>query len=279
MNVIRLTIFILFFYSVGFSQNGTGKIVGKIEDRQSGKVIGRQTILLFLDDQQIASSKSNANGNFSFFGLESGNYSISIERDGYNPVNKSIRVNPNITTKIVINLKSIVEEPNNENRFVSTVSNDSRSKKSEKKNEEPKPTIMLISNTVESKPEISSPQVQEEVNVVVVPTEEMKSDETEILFYDAVEEMPEPVDGWPSLMKNIIYPENANRLNIQGTVYLQAYITTDGDVTNLTILKSVPALDLAAQEAVYKTKFKPGKIGNETVNAKITIPVPFKIRN
>lgn len=279
MNIIRLTIVFIFFFSTGLSQTGAGKIVGKIEDRQSGKVIGRQTILLFLNEQQIASSKSNANGNFSFFGLEAGNYSVSIEREGYYSVNKSIRVNSNITTKIVINLKSLADESNNENRVTSAVQSENSSKKTSTKSEEPKPNFVLTSNTKPTTPNNPSPPVQEEVNIVVVPAEELKSEEADILFYDAVEEMPQPVDGWPSLMKNIIYPENAHRLNIQGTVYLQAYITTEGDVTNLTILKSIPALDLAAQEAVYKTKFKPGKIGDETVNAKITIPVPFKIKN
>lgn len=275
--VISMVICLFVFIPVSAqNQTGTGKIIGKLEDSHSGKTLGRQTILLYSGDQLIASSKSNTNGNFSFFSLEQGNYIISVSRDGFASYNKTVRVNQNIITKLIIALKNAENEQQAIQKRAVSTSIVASPKKIVDVPKETKPQVSFVSNQTPVSSETKSEP--EEINIVVVPAEELKLDDTEILFYDAVEEMPEPVDGWASLMKNILYPSDAHRLNIQGTIYLQAYITTDGDVTNLTVLKSIPALDLAAQEAVYKTKFKPGKIGNETVNAKITIPVPFKIK-
>jgi len=97
-------------------------------------------------------------------------------------------------------------------------------------------------------------------------------------FYDIAEEMPEPVGGIRAIQSKIIYPEFAVRAEIQGKVYVLAYVDENGDVVNTEITKGVGGgLDEAALNAVKSTKFKPGKQRGRPVKVKITIPVIFKL--
>jgi len=53
------------------------------------------------------------------------------------------------------------------------------------------------------------------------------------------------------------YPFSALRSKIQGTVVIKAVLGTDGHVSDTTILKSIPALDEAANEAVRNWVYEP----------------------
>ncbi len=257
-------------------QNTNGKIVGKLIENNNSRAVPGETVLLFKGENQFASARSGAGGNFSFVSVESGDYSLKVTKSGYQSYSKKIRINPNFTSKIVVAL-----EPNQQDKESSFVQ-----RQEDRKNQEQKlkPENLMGSN---QKPEIklasasdsqSTLETKNQQPIVTEPEQIIIDANTEPIYYDAVEEMPEPVDGLSALMKNIEYPENALKLGIQGTVYLQAFISKDGEVTNILIMKSIPMLDLSAQEAVYKTKFKPGKIGGEIVDSKLTIPIPFKLK-
>jgi len=70
---------------------------------------------------------------------------------------------------------------------------------------------------------------------------------------------------------NPIYPEIAKRMSLAGTVKLQATVGPDGSVKNVQPLGGSPVLIQAAQDAIYKWKFAPGK--EET---KETIDIKFE---
>lgn len=101
---------------------------------------------------------------------------------------------------------------------------------------------------------------------------------TKDVYFAAVEEMPEPIGGMQAVQKHITYPELARKAGIQGRVFVRAYIDENGDVSKAEILKGIGAgCDEVSLEAVYKTKFNPGKQRGENVKVQVTIPIVFKL--
>jgi TonB family protein len=73
------------------------------------------------------------------------------------------------------------------------------------------------------------------------------------------------------------YPEVAKSLGLSGTVYLQLWIDEKGNVTNVTLIKSVhPILDKVAVTNAKKLKFSPALQGNKPVAVPLSFPVRFK---
>ena len=98
-------------------------------------------------------------------------------------------------------------------------------------------------------------------------------DPDEIFEFFAVSEKPE-------LIKHVkpIYPELAQRANIEGTVTLKLLINTKGNVEKTEILKSIPMLDEAAVKAAMQCKFKPAKQRDKFVKVWMSVPFKFYIR-
>ena len=69
-----------------------------------------------------------------------------------------------------------------------------------------------------------------------------------------------------------IYPEDAKREGIEGTVILEATIEETGLVSGVKILRSVPKLDQAAIDAVKQWQFEP-----QTVPKVMTMTVRFAL--
>ena len=75
-----------------------------------------------------------------------------------------------------------------------------------------------------------------------------------------------------------IYPPLAQHMNVQGSVVLQAVISTDGVIQNLQILKGPAILARAAEQAVREWRFKPIVQNGQAVESKATITVNFTIK-
>lgn len=107
-----------------------------------------------------------------------------------------------------------------------------------------------------------------------IPTK-AKDDST---YYIAVEEMPEPIGGIKAIMENITYPEEAEEKNIQGKVYVLAYINEEGLVDKANVIKGIdPLLDNAAVDAVKKVKFTIARQDGKPVKVEVAIPIIFKL--
>lgn len=101
--------------------------------------------------------------------------------------------------------------------------------------------------------------------------------EDDEVYFVAVEELPEPVGGLAALA--VVYPEIAKRAGVEGTVYVEAFVDETGNVTRTAIVKGIGAgCDEAAQAAVMKTKFKPGKQRGKPVKVKMSIPIRFRLQ-
>ncbi len=94
-----------------------------------------------------------------------------------------------------------------------------------------------------------------------------------------VDECPEPVGGMVKLLENVVIPPTAKRLGIQGEVIVRAEIDEMGFVINTEVIKGIGfGCDEAAEIAVLKTAFIPGKNFGVNVksNANIVVPVASK---
>ena len=74
-----------------------------------------------------------------------------------------------------------------------------------------------------------------------------------------------------------VYPPSAIRLDQQGTVLVQAKISTAGDVIEMSVHQSSghPLLDAAALAAVRRWAFVPATRNNQPVEAWVRVPVHF----
>jgi TonB family protein len=96
--------------------------------------------------------------------------------------------------------------------------------------------------------------------------------EGDLLPLNQVDIPPEPIKKvYPE------YPSVARRMNIQGTVIINALISEKGDVISTAIIRGIEGpfkLNEAAQKAVQKWKFKPAMKGSKAV--KVWKPIAIK---
>ncbi len=98
------------------------------------------------------------------------------------------------------------------------------------------------------------------------------------VYFVAVEEMPEPVGGVKTVQKNVTYPDLARRAGIQGRVFVKTFIDEKGNVVKTEIIKGIGGgCDEAAQTAVEKAKFVPGKQRGVPVKTQVVMPILFQL--
>jgi protein TonB len=75
-----------------------------------------------------------------------------------------------------------------------------------------------------------------------------------------------------------VYPQLARLAHVEGVVILEAVIGDDGAVRDVRVLRSIPLLDEAAEEAVRQWRFTPTLLNGEPVPVVMTVTVAFKLR-
>jgi len=92
------------------------------------------------------------------------------------------------------------------------------------------------------------------------------------------DEAPTPIGGFKTIQNNVIYPEEAIKNKIEGTVILRCFVSKYGFVTEVIVLKSSnEILNEAAINAIKITIFKPARQRDRFVGVYISIPVVFKL--
>lgn len=74
-----------------------------------------------------------------------------------------------------------------------------------------------------------------------------------------------------------VYPPDAIKARVEGTVVVEAVIGKDGKIKSAIIIKPLPLLSLAALEAVKKWEFTPMIVGGETKEFTLTVTINFKL--
>jgi TonB family protein len=73
------------------------------------------------------------------------------------------------------------------------------------------------------------------------------------------------------------YPEDARAAKIEGVVILGIVIGEDGSVIDSQVLRSIPALDQAALDAVSQWEFEPTLLNGEAVEIEMAVTVNFTL--
>ena len=83
----------------------------------------------------------------------------------------------------------------------------------------------------------------------------------------------------PAKLKHVdpIYPDIAQRANVQGVVILECVISPAGRVVEMKILRGVPLLDQAAIDAVKQWTYKPTLLDGVPVSVVMPVTVQFQL--
>ena len=103
------------------------------------------------------------------------------------------------------------------------------------------------------------------------------------LNFRIVEQLPEYPGGMAALVqwltRNIIYPQEARKHNIQGRVVVSFIINADGSLSDIRLTKTAHFLldREALRVAKLMPKWKPGIANNKPCRTLFAIPIEFKI--
>jgi TonB family protein len=75
-----------------------------------------------------------------------------------------------------------------------------------------------------------------------------------------------------------VYPPDAKKAKIQGTVVLQAVVGKDGDVKNLRVLSGPQELQQSALDAVRQWKYKPYLLNGDPVEVETTVNIVYSLQ-
>ncbi len=120
--------------------------------------------------------------------------------------------------------------------------------------------------------------------VTEIPAPETRDEIDGKPVFTAVEVQPEFPGGTVALFeylaKTIRYPGAAARAKVEGRVFLQFVVTTEGEIRDVMILKGIGfGCDAEAVRAVKgMPAWKPGRQGEQLVNVRYTLPVNFELQ-
>ncbi len=97
--------------------------------------------------------------------------------------------------------------------------------------------------------------------------------------FTIVEQMPEaPYNFNEYLAKNIKYPSQAQRDEVQGVVYINFQVAPDGTIKDVRVTKGIPGLEEEAVRVISRMPaWKPGKQGGRAVPVRCQVPVRFRL--
>ncbi|MCC5922051.1 MAG: energy transducer TonB [Cyclobacteriaceae bacterium] len=102
-------------------------------------------------------------------------------------------------------------------------------------------------------------------------------------IFQVVEQQPEPEGGMQAfyqyVQKNMKYPSQARRMGIEGKVFVQFVVNTDGTIQDVEAIKGIGGG--CDEEAIRVLKaapaWKPGKQRGKAVRVRMVIPITFKL--
>ena len=100
--------------------------------------------------------------------------------------------------------------------------------------------------------------------------------------FRVVEKMPEPIGGWASfyktLTKNFKYPKQAQRVGVNGKVFVEYTVNDKGELSHFKIIKGIGyGCDEEAKRVIALTKWTAGKQRGRPVNVKMVQQIVFNM--
>jgi len=134
----------------------------------------------------------------------------------------------------------------------------------------------------DDKPQLDNPSDTKPGDTVII-TDKPPIDEGLAPPIDVAEEQPEPEGGYEAfykyVAKNLKYPSQARRQNIQGKVYVSFIVERDGSISDVKVTRSIGGGCDEEAERVLKgsPKWKPGKQRHQPVRVRMSIPIGFQL--
>ena len=99
-------------------------------------------------------------------------------------------------------------------------------------------------------------------------------------YFVPYDKPPEPIGGFATIQKNLVYPELARKAGIEGTVTVYARIGENGDVIDTKILRPLgeSGCNEAAVTAIKSVRWKPAQANGKPVAVWVSVPVRFKLQ-
>jgi len=92
-----------------------------------------------------------------------------------------------------------------------------------------------------------------------------------------VEEQPQLIGGMEALQTQVRYPDGARAAGVEGRVFVQFIVDTQGDVLSPVVTRGVRAdLDAEAVRVVKAAQFMPGRQRGEAVCVQMSLPITFR---
>ncbi|MEX2232160.1 MAG: TonB family protein [Cyclobacteriaceae bacterium] len=152
------------------------------------------------------------------------------------------------------------------------------------------PPKVVKEEVVELPPTIEEIKVNETGAVAVegptevifdAPVEEVVVDDNEL--FTVVDQQPEFEGGYNAMMafikQNMVYPANARRMQIEGTVHLSFIVSKTGTISEVKVLRGI--MTECDKEAVRVVQlmplWKPGKQNGRNVNVRFILPLKFRL--
>ncbi|MTI30499.1 M56 family metallopeptidase [Xanthovirga aplysinae] len=149
-------------------------------------------------------------------------------------------------------------------------------------------TVLIFTMASCEKEELTAttPHSNESMVASEQPTLSTKQLEDSNEIFTVVENKPEVNGGttalYKGLAKNLVYPDEARKLGVEGRVYLQFIVNEDGSISDTKAVRGIGAgCDEAAVEAFQKTSnelgWLPGEQAGKKVKVKVVLPIIFKL--
>jgi TonB family protein len=121
------------------------------------------------------------------------------------------------------------------------------------------------SNSKETIPDADRDQTDKRVN-----------DKNDYIECD-IEICPKPIGGIENLINNVIIPQEARELKLNGEIIIRAEIDEFGNVRDTELIKGIGyGCDEAAAAAILNSRFEPGLVDLKRVTAKVLLKIPIK---
>jgi len=92
-----------------------------------------------------------------------------------------------------------------------------------------------------------------------------------------VDQPPRIVGGMDALQERAILPPEARQKGLEGRVFVQFVVTTEGRAVDLKVITGESEiLREAAKRAIRETEFVPGRHEGKLVNVVMSVPVTFR---
>ncbi len=126
-------------------------------------------------------------------------------------------------------------------------------------------------------------EITEDTQIEEMVFEEAPEEEVGDEIFMIVEDQPEPQGGMQAfytyVSKNLNYPSQARRMGVEGKVFVQFVVNTDGSLTDVQAIKGIGAgCDEEAVRVIKSApKWKPGKQRGRAVRVRMVLPITFRL--